>query len=51
MRGEGRWLPPPPGAGWGEGLGIVALARRLLVDLWRLTETGAVPEGARVKAG
>jgi transposase len=31
-------------------IGIVALARRLLVDLWRFTETGALPEGARTKA-
>lgn len=27
-------------------IGIVALARRLLVELWRYLETGAVPEGA-----
>ena len=32
-------------------IGIVALARRRLIDLWRLVETGAVPEGARVKVG
>jgi len=30
-------------------IGIVALARRLLIDLWRFVETGAVPEGARLK--
>ncbi len=30
-------------------IGIVALARRLLVELWRLLETGVVPEGARLK--
>jgi transposase len=30
-------------------IGIVALARRLLIDLWRFIETGAVPEGARLK--
>jgi len=31
-------------------IGIVALARRLLVALWRYLETGAVPAGAVVKA-
>jgi transposase len=31
-------------------IGIVALARRLLVALWRYLETGAVPEGAVLKA-
>lgn len=30
-------------------IGIVALARRLLIDLWRFVETGVVPEGARLK--
>jgi hypothetical protein len=27
----------------------VALARRLVIDLWRFVETGVVPEGARLK--
>ena len=27
-------------------IGIVALARRLLIDLWRFLEYGVVPEGA-----
>lgn len=31
-------------------VGIVALARKLLIDLWRMTLTGAVPEGALFKA-
>jgi transposase len=31
-------------------IGIVALSRRLLIDLWRFLETGAVPEGAELKA-
>jgi len=31
-------------------IGIVALARRLLIDLWRFLEYGLVPEGAQVKA-
>jgi transposase len=30
-------------------IGIVALARRLLVELWRYLETGAVPAGAVLK--
>jgi transposase len=31
-------------------IGIVALARKLLVPLWRYVETGVVPEGAHLKA-
>lgn len=31
-------------------IGIVALARRLLVDLWRYVKFGIVPEGALMKA-
>lgn len=31
-------------------IGIVALARRLLIDLWRYVEFGVLPEGARIKA-
>ncbi len=31
-------------------IGIVALARKLLIALWRFVETGVVPEGARMKA-
>jgi transposase len=27
-------------------IGIVAVARRLLIDLWRYSETGVIPEGA-----
>lgn len=30
--------------------GIVALSRRLLVDLWRYAVSGGMPEGARLKA-
>jgi hypothetical protein len=30
-------------------IGIVALARRLPIDLWRLVEFGVVPDGARLK--
>ena len=29
--------------------GIVALARRLVIDLWRYVESGIVPEGAQLK--
>jgi transposase len=31
-------------------IGIVALSRRLLIELWRYLETGALPEGATLKA-
>ena len=31
-------------------IGIVALARRLVIDLWRYLESGIVPEGAQLKA-
>ncbi len=31
-------------------IGIVALARRLLVELWKYLQTGAIPEGAILKS-
>ena len=31
-------------------IGIVAVARRLLIDLWRLLEKGIIPEGAQYNA-
>ena len=31
-------------------IGIVAVARKLLIALWRYLETGVLPEGALVKA-
>jgi transposase len=31
-------------------IGIVGVARRLLIDLWRFCTTGALPEGASMKA-
>jgi transposase len=31
-------------------VGIVAVARRLMIDLWRFVQTGAIPEGALLKA-
>ena len=30
-------------------VGIVAVARRLLIDMWKFLETGALPEGAQLK--
>jgi transposase len=30
-------------------VGIVALARKLLIELWRYLETGAIPAGAQLK--
>ena len=56
-----RWQPDSALARWyqarfGQGssrvrrIGIVALTRRLLIELWRYLETGAVPEGAVLKA-
>ena len=30
-------------------VGIVALARRLLIDVWRFLETGVLPQGAQLK--
>jgi transposase len=33
----------------GRKVGIVALSRRLLIDLWRYLKTGVIPEGARLK--
>jgi len=32
-------------------IGIVALARKLLIELWRYLETGAIPEGAAPRTG
>ena len=56
-----RWQPQSKLSRWyeerfGNGsprlrrIGIVALARKLLVDLWRYLEDGVVPEGAELKA-
>lgn len=35
----------------GKRIAIVAVARRLVIALWRYVEEGTVPEGARFKAG
>lgn len=56
-----RWQPTSALTRWYEArfsrgsrrlrrIGIVALARKLLIALWRYVETGEVPEGAVVKA-
>jgi transposase len=46
-----RWYQQRFGAAGGRmrRIGIVALARRLMVDLWRFVEFGIVPDGARMK--
>lgn len=46
------WYQERFGGGGGRlrRIGIVALARKLLIALWRYLETGVVPEGATVKA-
>jgi transposase len=46
-----RWFQERFGAGSKRQrrIGIVGLARRLVVDLWRFLESGLVPEGGRVK--
>jgi transposase len=47
-----RWYQQRFGGGAGRmrRIGIVAMARRLMVDLWRFVEFGIVPEGAQMKA-
>jgi transposase len=47
-----RWFVARPGAAKGRMKKVmaVALARKLLVALWRYVETGVVPEGARLAA-
>lgn len=56
-----RWQPGSELSRWfrerfGKGnsrsrrVGIVAVARKLLVSLWRYLETGVIPEGAQLKA-
>jgi len=32
-------------------IGIVALGRKLLIELWKYLQTGVVPEGAYLKSG
>jgi transposase len=46
-----RWYQERFGSGSGrvKKIGIVALSRRLLIELWRYLETGALPEGATLK--
>jgi len=46
-----RWYKQRFGDGGGRmrRIGIVAMARRLVIDLWRYVEFGVVPEGARLR--
>lgn len=46
-----RWYQERFGGGssWVRRIGIVTLARKLLIELWRYLETGAIPEGAELK--
>jgi transposase len=39
-----------PGGVRARKIGIVAVARKLLIELWRFLETGTVPQGALLKA-
>jgi transposase len=47
-----RWYQERFGMGSGRlrRIGIVALARKLLIDLWRYLQDGVIPEGAQLKA-
>jgi transposase len=47
-----RWYRERFGSGGGRlrRIGIVAMARKLMVDLWRYVEFGTMPEGAQLKA-
>jgi len=47
-----RWYQARFGRGGGRArkVGIVALARKLLIELWRFLEHGVIPEGAALKA-
>jgi len=56
-----RWQPGSKLSRWYQGrfangsprlrrIGIVALARKLLIDLWRYLQHGVIPEGAELKA-
>jgi transposase len=49
---ESLWFVRRFGAGGARArrIGIVALARRLLIALWRYVEHGILPEGAQLKA-
>jgi transposase len=47
-----RWYQERFSAGSGRlrRIGIVALARKLVIDLWRYLQDGVIPEGAQLKA-
>jgi len=44
-----RRVRTPALAGGAREIGIVALARKLLIALWRYLETGEIPKGAALK--
>jgi transposase len=44
---QARWSTSGPVA---RKIGIVAVARKLLIDLWRYVEAGVVPAGAQLKS-
>lgn len=45
-----RWYEARFGSGQrSRKVGIVALARRLIIELWRMTKTGVMPAGAQMK--
>ena len=50
--GLSQWFQTRFGTGTGRlrRVGIVALARRLFIALWRFMDMGVVPEGARLRA-
>ena len=43
-------FPAGRGGARARKVGIVALARKLLVELWRFLEHGVIPDGAELKA-
>lgn len=47
-----QWFREKVGKGTGRirRIAIVALARKLLIALWRFLETGLIPDGAELKA-
>lgn len=46
-----RWYKTRFGSGQrSRKVGIVAMARRLVIELWRMTKTGVVPAGAQMKS-
>ena len=52
FRSLARWYEGKFGTGTSRTrkIGIVALARKLLIAFWRYLETGVIPEGAVLRA-